>query len=394
MALRREGGLAEEFVVDAFAVAVCHAGDVGADDAVGGTFGGLIPVGRGQAGWVRFVVGEQFGDHADGALTLLEKLVRVVDLAVKKALQFAARGGGSLREADQPVRVLANLFNRRDPSCLDRGGGSVEKAGDQEVDYLAERFEKLDPFLGAGELHLDGFPDIGERGDGFPDFVDGEELGGVGVVEVGGVVGDFVGKVDDLRFERRPLLGQITVEFRGFAGGEVAGVFDDAFADFESEIEAGEAGVAGFEAFDDAEAVEIMIEGFAEALHLAAQFVFAGMGEGRVADVVDEGEGFGEVFVEAEGGGDGAGDLRNLHRMGEAVAEMIGDAGREDLRLVFETAEGAGVDDAIAVALELGAVGVGQFRVAPPAAHLRPKPEGGERFVGAGRGHYFSLASP
>jgi isopropylmalate/homocitrate/citramalate synthase len=53
--------------------------------------------------------------------------------------------------------------------------------------------------------------------------------------------------------------------------------------------------------------------------------------------------------------------------VGEAVAEVVGIAAGENLRLIFETAKGAGVDDAVAVALEVVAVGMRWFREAASA---------------------------
>ena len=41
-----------------------------------------------------------------------------------------------------------------------------------------------------------------------------EEPGRKGVVEVGGVVGDLVGQVDQLRLERGLLAGQVLVQLR------------------------------------------------------------------------------------------------------------------------------------------------------------------------------------
>ena len=92
-------------------------------------------------------------------------------------------------------------------------------------------------------------------------------------------------------------------------------------------------------------------------LEALVEGAFAGVAEGGVADVVDQGEGLGEVLVEAEGGGDGAGDLGDLDGVGEAAAEVVGGAAGEDLGLAGEAAEGAGLDDALAVALEGGARG-------------------------------------
>jgi hypothetical protein len=130
-------------------------------------------------------------------------------------------------------------------------------------------------------------------------------------------------------------------------------MFDDAFADFKGEIEAGIHGVAVLVVFDDVEGVDVVLEAETEAGKDAIEGFFAGVGKGGVADVVSEGEGFGEVFVDAEDAGGGAGELGDFEGVGEAIAEVIGDAGGEDLGFGFETTEGAGVDDAVAVALEV-----------------------------------------
>jgi hypothetical protein len=46
---------------------------------------------------------------------------------------------------------------------------------------------------------------------------------------------------------------------------------------------------------------------------------------------------------------------------------MIGETRGKNLGFIFQTPEGASVDDAVAVALKIVAVAVGQFRVAAPA---------------------------
>ena len=70
-----------------------------------------------------------------------------------------------------------------------------------------------------------------------------------------------------------------------------------------------------------------------------------------MAEVVRERDGLGEVFVEPQGAGDAAGDGGDFYRVREACAEVVARAVEEDLRLVFEAAEGARVDDAVAIAL-------------------------------------------
>ena len=101
-------------------------------------------------------------------------------------------------------------------------------------------------------------------------------------------------------------------------------MFDDPLADFERQVEAGKTRVALFEALDDAQGVQVVIETFAETRHLAIQFLFAGMSEGRMADIVRQRQRFGEIFVQLQNGGQGAGNLRHFDGVGEPVAEMIG----------------------------------------------------------------------
>ena len=63
------------------------------------------------------------------------------------------------------------------------------------------------------------------------------------------------------------------------------------------------------------------------------------MSEGRVTNVVYESQRFREICVEFERFRDSAGDLRNLDRVREPVAEMIGITRRENLSLGFEAAK-------------------------------------------------------
>ena len=89
--------------------------------------------------------------------------------------------------------------------------------------------------------------------------------------------------------------------------------------------------------------------------HAGVERVLAGMAERRVAEIVAERDRFGEIVVEPKRPGERARDLRHLDGMGEAGAEMVALVIDEDLGLVGEAAEGGGMDDAVAVALELAA---------------------------------------
>ena len=100
-----------------------------------------------------------------------------------------------------------------------------------------------------------------------------------------------------------------------------------------------------------------------------------------MAEVVRQGDGFGQVFVEAEAARDGAADLGDFQGMREAGAVMVVGLGDEDLRLVHQPAKRGGVDDAIAVALVEGAKRMGRFGMTPAAALARAHGIGGQRFI-------------
>lgn len=186
-----------------------------------------------------------------------------------------------------------------------------------------------------------------------------DERAGEGVVEVMGVVGDGVGEVDDLGFEGAWARGEGVIGAGLIVAGFVAG---DAEAGFPGEVEASEVGVGVFEELDDAKGVAIVVEA-AVVAHELVEGDFAGVAEGGVAEVVGEGDGFGEVFVEAEGAGEGTGDLGDFDGVGETGAVVVGIFVEEDLGFGFEAAEGGAVDDAVAVALEAGAERVFGFGV-------------------------------
>lgn len=101
--------------------------------------------------------------------------------------------------------------------------------------------------------------------------------------------------------------------------------------------------------------------------HGCVEGFFSGVPERRMAEIVDQGERFDEIGVESELGGDGAGDLRDLDSVRQAVAEVIGVTASEHLSLRFEASKRAGMDDAITIALKIVAIGVRRLGMAASA---------------------------
>ncbi len=84
----------------------------------------------------------------------------------------------------------------------------------------------------------------------------------------------------------------------------------------------------------------------------------ARVAKGRVAQVMPEGDGLGEVLVQAQRPRDAASDLRHFERVREAGAVVVPRA-RNTCGLRLEAPECLAVHDAVAVALVAGAQLVG-----------------------------------
>ncbi len=129
-------------------------------------------------------------------------------------------------------------------------------------------------------------------------------------------------------------------------------MLDDALANAERQIESAVGGVTLLEMLDDAQRVKVVVEAAAMKAEAAVQRTLSSVTEGRMADVVNERKRLRQIFVQAKRGGGGAGDLSDFNGVGEAAAKVIGGAAGEHLRLPCEPAKGAGLHDALAIALE------------------------------------------
>src|SRR5215471_12805501 len=99
--------------------------------------------------------------------------------------------------------------------------------------------------------------------------------------------------------------------------------------------------------------------------HAFGQHLFAGMPERRMPEVVRKRNGFGQVFIKAQGPRDGAANRCDFDGVGEPRAQMIAGAVEENLSLVLETTKRARVNNPGTIALELSAISVGWLRKLP-----------------------------
>ncbi len=123
----------------------------------------------------------------------------------------------------------------------------------------------------------------------------------------------------------------------------------------------------------------------AQTLEHLVDDALAGVAEGSVAQIVAEGDGLGQVFVETERPGGRPGDAGHLQRVRQPGAVVVALGRDEDLGLVLEPPERLAVDDAVAVALVGRAESAGFFRALAAARGRRAlRPFGEPRLVEVG----------
>jgi hypothetical protein len=147
----------------------------------------------------------------------------------------------------------------------------------------------------------------------------------------------------------------------------------EALQSLPAEVQAGVERIGAFERGQKADGVGVVIES-ARRFHLPFEHVLARMAERGMADVVGEAQGLGQILVEAQRACQRPADLRHFEAVGEADAEMVAVGRDEDLGLVAQAAEGDGMDDPVAVALESVArapLGPRRLAVQPPPRSFR-----------------------
>ena len=111
-----------------------------------------------------------------------------------------------------------------------------------------------------------------------------------------------------------------------------------------------------------------------------------------MAEIVRQRQRLGEVLVEAERARQRAGDLGDFQGVGEPRAVVVAFVIDEHLRLVRQPAEGAGMDDAVAIAPEGVAGRARRLGIAPAPAFGRIGGINGPRTPGFDRHWLIDLA--
>ena len=265
---------------------------------------------------------------------------------------------------DQGTGLQADVVGGADAGSEDGGFAGLDNVAHLAVNEAAD--DEVAPGLvgKAGVFGVDGAGGLGKKFDFAAEFLFGKEAGFEAVIEVVAAIGRV--RRQGWRPGLRGRGSWREALWRG-AGLIVWGlVFGQALAGFPGEVQAAEAGVFFLQFLDDAQALTVVLEA-AVAAHQLVQHLLAFVAERGMAQIVRQGDGFGQVVVQVERAGDAAGDGGDFDGVGQARAQMVAGAVEEDLGLVFQAAKGARVDDAVAVALVFGAPQRGRFRMNPAA---------------------------
>src|ERR1700748_116128 len=90
-----------------------------------------------------------------------------------------------------------------------------------------------------------------------------------------------------------------------------------------------------------------------------------------MAQIVCERDCFRQILVQPQRPRDSAGDRRDLDRMRQSRAQVVASAVEKNLRLIFQAAERARMNDACTIALKFGTARMTRLRVLSPTRVAR-----------------------
>ncbi len=270
-----------------------------------------------------------------------------------------------------------------------RGGGALQGFAhhvvDHGPDHAAHGLQMGQAGIEVRPLALHGVEDRADQRH-IHQLVQGEQAGGDAVVDVVIVVGDVIGQGRDLGLGRGPgvqtqaivvvvPLDRLPRRLAQLVGHRTV-VLDDPLQRFPGQVQAQEIGIAVLQFGHDPEGLDVVVEA-AVVAHLDLELVLAGVTEGRMAQVMAQRDGLGQIAVEAERRRQRARHLRHFQRVRQAGAEIVALVRHEDLGLLLQATEGRRVDDPVTIAGERGP-GAALILLEPTALRL-------EGILGVGR---------
>ncbi len=230
--------------------AVGHAGDVVSDRARG-IGPSLLMILRRQQPRLGDEGMEQVGYDAPCFVGHVRDLVMLIEIQAQKLLQFVLLALNRGAESDER-RCRAHVIDSARRVGLDVFRGLAGEVDHQRADHAPHGFVHQPSRFDLRILAQHLFHVARENADLYK-LLERKQAGTQAIVDVVIVVGDLIGEIDKLRFERRPPpLHETLANSAEHARVFQRTVLEDAFTRLEAQIEAVERGVALLEQVDDA----------------------------------------------------------------------------------------------------------------------------------------------
>ena len=203
-------------------------------------------------------------------------------------------------------------------------------------------------------------------------LLQGDQARAHAVVNIVRVVGNFIGQIAQLCLQaglgpvQKPPPDTAGLGLFERLGVGARAVLENALARLEREVQAVKLGVAFFELIDHAQALQVVLEA-AKCAHAVIERVLPGVAKRRVAQVVGQRNRLHQIFIERERARNGARQLRHLQRMRQPGTEQVAFVVQKHLGFVDQTPKRGAMNNAVAVALVLGAGRRGRLRKTPAA---------------------------
>src|SRR4029077_12427893 len=163
----------------------------------------------------------------------------VVETREQEFLEHRVFAGQRRAESRETARLVPDVSDAWYACRRHDGSRILDQSGRKMVEHALGGFVEFQLLEALRVAAVDFFIKSGKQRHLGADHSDIQDLRFVAVVEVGGVVGDLVDEIDQLRFDRRTLAEQIFRERRILRRVVIARMFYDSFADFKRQINSG-----------------------------------------------------------------------------------------------------------------------------------------------------------
>jgi len=191
------------FVMLAKQKLVGHAGNVIAHDDMARVAACHLLKRFGHGARLLEIESKKLFEAMDGAVAVFGNHRMIINVREQELFQLSIVLAPGVAKAAQALWRVTNVFGGANAGLFDKALGVGNQIADEQIDDLAQRIIEFELRLGLGVRGFHFAIDFAEKGDFAANKVEVKKVGLERVVEIRGVVGDFVNPVDELGFQWR-----------------------------------------------------------------------------------------------------------------------------------------------------------------------------------------------